>query len=204
MENQKCCEKEVCTIIKQYYGCGCDQESMNNLPSIGENGNWFIGETDTGISAKGETGAQGPQGEMGVPGQPGPKGDTGAAGASADMTIVRPDQWVAGNEYSFGGGLYGRRFTGYITESANKVYTKTLVNIGNGQIVESGGWWFNTLNTQMLGTTISNVDGTVHTHSRLVVQETNSSAAKGDVNFISLSAANRNDSPYDIWIKYTK
>ena len=38
-------------------------------PYIGENGNWFVGELDTGVQARG---AQGPKGEQG------PKGDTGA------------------------------------------------------------------------------------------------------------------------------
>ena len=47
-------------------------------PTIGANGNWFLGSTDTGKPSrgvKGEQGAQGPQGEPGV------KGETGAAGA---------------------------------------------------------------------------------------------------------------------------
>ena len=38
-------------------------------PYIGENGNWFVGELDMGVQARG---AQGPKGEQG------PKGDTGA------------------------------------------------------------------------------------------------------------------------------
>ncbi len=65
-------------------------------PHIGENGNWFIGETDTGIPAtgaqgpqgdKGDTGAQGPQGDKGDTGAQGPqgdKGDTGAQGPQGD------------------------------------------------------------------------------------------------------------------------
>lgn len=38
-------------------------------PHIGENGNWFVGELDTGVQAQG---AQGPKGDQG------PQGDTGA------------------------------------------------------------------------------------------------------------------------------
>ena len=34
-------------------------------PYIGENGNWWIGETDTGVSAKGPAGERGPKGEPG-------------------------------------------------------------------------------------------------------------------------------------------
>lgn len=67
-------------------------------PFIGANGNWWIGETDTGVQAEGRegpagpqgepgrdgaTGSQGPQGDKGDPGadgQTGPKGDTGPQG----------------------------------------------------------------------------------------------------------------------------
>ena len=61
-------------------------------PTIGDNGNWYLGDTDTGKPSrgdkgdtgaqgeKGDTGAQGPQGEQGPAGATGPKGDTGATG----------------------------------------------------------------------------------------------------------------------------
>ena len=44
-------------------------------PHIGENGNWFVGELDTGVQAQG---VQGPKGEQGPQGATGPQGDTGA------------------------------------------------------------------------------------------------------------------------------
>ena len=50
-------------------------------PHIGENGNWFVGELDTGVQAQG---AQGPKGEQGPKGDQGPQGDTGATGAKGD------------------------------------------------------------------------------------------------------------------------
>ena len=50
-------------------------------PTIGSNGNWFLGSTDTGKPSRGATGAQGPQGPKGATGAQGPKGDTGATGA---------------------------------------------------------------------------------------------------------------------------
>lgn len=40
-------------------------------PHIGDNGNWYIGSTNTGKPSRGATGATGPQG---------PKGETGADG----------------------------------------------------------------------------------------------------------------------------
>ena len=56
-------------------------------PYIGENGNWFVGELDTGVQAKGAQGPkgeQGPQGAQGPKGEQGPQGDTGATGAKGD------------------------------------------------------------------------------------------------------------------------
>ena len=53
-------------------------------PFIGENGNWWIGTTDTGVSAKGAKGDTGAQGEQGIQGE---KGDTGATGATGAQGI---------------------------------------------------------------------------------------------------------------------
>ena len=47
-------------------------------PYIGENGNWFVGELDTGVQAQGAQGPKGEQGPQGDTGATGPKGDTGA------------------------------------------------------------------------------------------------------------------------------
>lgn len=64
-------------------------------PTIGDNGNWYIGTTDTGkpsrgaTGAKGDTGAtgpQGPQGETGPAGPQGPAGAPGKDGAGMDIT----------------------------------------------------------------------------------------------------------------------
>ena len=55
-------------------------------PTIGDNGNWYIGSTDTGKPSRGEqgvkgdTGAAGPQGIPGKDGAPGAKGDPGEKG----------------------------------------------------------------------------------------------------------------------------
>ena len=68
-------------------------------PYIGENGNWFVGELDTGVQAQGAQGPkgeqgpqgaqgpkgeQGPQGVQGPKGEQGPQGDTGATGPQGD------------------------------------------------------------------------------------------------------------------------
>lgn len=65
-------------------------------PTIGTNGNWYIGSTDTGkpsrgaTGAKGDTGATGPagqrgqQGPAGTPGKDGANGETGPQGPKGD------------------------------------------------------------------------------------------------------------------------
>lgn len=55
-------------------------------PHIGDNGNWYIGSTNTGKPSRGATGATGPQG---------PKGETGTDG----KTPVRgTDYWTAADK----------------------------------------------------------------------------------------------------------
>lgn len=50
-------------------------------PSIGENGNWYLGTTDTGKPSRGEKGDPGAAGAKGDQGEQGPRGETGATGA---------------------------------------------------------------------------------------------------------------------------
>ena len=54
--------------------------SDGNTPFIGENGNWWIGTTDTGVKAAGADGAKGDKGEPGEKGDDGAKGDKGDKG----------------------------------------------------------------------------------------------------------------------------
>lgn len=68
-------------------------------PHIGDNGNWWIGDTDTLKPARGEQGLQGvrgerglqgergAQGERGLPGADGAKGDTGERGAHGERGL---------------------------------------------------------------------------------------------------------------------
>ena len=50
-------------------------------PTIGENGNWYLGETDTGKPSRGE------KGDPGQKGDPGDKGDPGQTGATPNIQI---------------------------------------------------------------------------------------------------------------------
>ena len=49
-------------------------------PTIGTNGNWYLGETDTGKPSHGEKGEQGDKGDTGPQGPTGPRGETGPQG----------------------------------------------------------------------------------------------------------------------------
>ena len=53
-------------------------------PHIGDNGNWWIGDTDTLKPARGEQGLQGVRGERGAQGERGLQGLQGAAGVKGD------------------------------------------------------------------------------------------------------------------------
>ena len=51
-------------------------------PTIGANGNWFLGATDTGKPSRGATGDTGPTGPQGIQGEQGPVGPQGPQGAA--------------------------------------------------------------------------------------------------------------------------
>ncbi len=201
-----CKAKRMCIPL-----CCCDNE--DNIPSIGENGNWFIGDEDTGVNARGEqgetgpegpqgpkgetgaTGSQGSKGATGATGPQGPKGETGAVGPQgqqADVTFARPDLWTPGREYEFGDGLYGQRFSGVITQAANTENSLYLLDLGvAAHIVSSGGWWDNGVNEWQVGTSDNALYGRIR---------------KGGSGFAfkSYSISARNGAEYDIWIKYIK
>ena len=59
-------------------------------PTIGANGNWYLGETDTGKPSRGATGAKGDKGETGATGPQGPKGETGATGPQGPAGATGP------------------------------------------------------------------------------------------------------------------
>lgn len=67
------------------------------IPTIGANGNWFLGTDDTGINANGLPGPKGPKGD---PGEPGPVGAKGDDGQAADMSRVVALEGQIANLYS--------------------------------------------------------------------------------------------------------
>lgn len=57
-------------------------------PTIGENGNWYLGETDTDKPSRGETGPAGADGRDGADGQP---GENGTDGYSPTANVTQTD-----------------------------------------------------------------------------------------------------------------
>lgn len=57
-------------------------------PTIGDNGNWYLGETDTGKPSRGETGPAGADGRDGADGQP---GENGTDGYSPTANVTQTD-----------------------------------------------------------------------------------------------------------------
>lgn len=66
-------------------------------PRIGDNGNWFIGDVDTGISSLGQKGDKGDTGERGPRGFQGEQGERGPTGPE----VIRACNMVTTNDPSF-------------------------------------------------------------------------------------------------------
>ena len=61
---------------------GGDETGAGVVPTIGSNGNWYIGTEDTGKPSRGE------KGDKGNPGAKGDKGDKGDPGSDASVTAA--------------------------------------------------------------------------------------------------------------------
>ena len=73
-------------------------------PFIGENGNWWIGETDTGVKAAGVDGEKGDKGDPGEKGEKGDKGDKGDKGQNGSCAgWFYGTLWTKGDLYKENG-----------------------------------------------------------------------------------------------------
>ena len=75
-----------------------------NTPFIGENGNWWIGEIDTGVKAEGKDGSAGEKGDTGEKGEKGDKGDKGDKGQNGSCAgWFYGTLWAKGDLYKENG-----------------------------------------------------------------------------------------------------
>lgn len=107
-------------------------------PYIGLNGNWWIGDTDTGVQAQGEAGPQGEQGPQGEKGEKGDKGDPGeGASVTLDTTLTQEGQAADAK-------AVGDRFTSF-NEMAAQLMPRVLPVVtaaDNGKFLQVvGGAW---------------------------------------------------------------
>ena len=96
-------------------------------PTIGANGNWFIGSTDTGVAATGPRGPQGdtgPQGLQGPQGEQGPQGIQGEKGDKGD----KGDPGPAG-AYTAGAGIEITNDKIGLKNTASTKYNGGIVNV---------------------------------------------------------------------------
>lgn len=93
-----------------------------NTPFIGENGNWWIGEIDTGVKAAGI------DGEKGDKGDPGEKGDKGEKGAKGD----KGDKGDPGQNGSCSGYFCGEGYvpSTHLSDGAVPLYYREMHNRG--------------------------------------------------------------------------
>lgn len=105
-------------------------------PHIGDNGNWYIGSTDTGKPSRGVAGAKGSDGAQGEKGDTGPAGPRGPAGApgkdgTAGADGVTPHIGDNGNWY-LGGTDTGKPSRGVAgADGAPGIYYGTMQPTGD-------------------------------------------------------------------------
>ena len=124
--------------LKGEPGAKGDQGANGITPTIGANGNWFLGTTDTGKPSRGEkgdkgdTGAAGPQGPAGAPGKDGAGMDiTGASvGQIAKITAVdtdgKPTEWSPVDMPTGGGGTWEKIAEIVIPDGAEETNAITI------------------------------------------------------------------------------
>ena len=117
------------------------EEGGGITPTIGDNGNWYLGSTDTGKPSRGEKGETGAQGEKGADGA---TGATGADGKSAYS--YAQDGGYTGTEEEFAAKLaaeklpnpYPLTFTGAVSGSYDGSSAKTITIPSGGGGAASG------------------------------------------------------------------
>ena len=97
-------------------------------PTIGENGNWFLGDVDTNKPSRGEQGPAGPKGDTGGTGPQGPRGEIGPQGPQGDAgpkgaTGATGADGKSAYSYAVDGG-----YTGTEAEFAAKLAAEKLPN----------------------------------------------------------------------------
>ena len=122
------------------------------VPSIGENGNWWLGETDTGVKAfvKGDQGEKGEKGDRGSSGSDGENGKDGKDGVDGrdgrDGENGKDGRGIANAEINADGELV-LTYTDKTTVNLGKVVGADGKDGLTPAIGENGNWWLGEADT---------------------------------------------------------
>lgn len=99
-------------------------------PTIGDNGNWYLGEIDTGMPSRGEKGDKGDKGDTGETGATGAAGAAGADGKSA--YAYAQDGGYVGTEEQFAAKLAEETYSKSDIDSALGAYITDIDTLIGG------------------------------------------------------------------------
>ena len=148
-------------------GGGENSNSEYDLPYIGENGNWFIGDVDTGILAVGKNGVDGKDGKDGVNGTDGKDGANGIDGKDG----VNGENGITPHIGDNGNWFIGDIDTGILAAGKNGADGKDGVDGAAGKdgtdgsdgitphIGENGNWFIGDVDTGVLAEGRNGTDG---------------------------------------------
>ena len=112
----------------------------------------------------------------------------------------KPNLWVVGQEYDFGDGVYGQRFTGNVAHAGKGTRDVNLIS-GIANMISSGGYWDRGVNKTKVPVNASIIDSGATSGVIAISCTLNQINSDLTVRFLNNSAGT---STYDIWVKYTK
>jgi hypothetical protein len=122
-------------------------------------------------------------------------GELGTGTDGSKVSISRPDKWNAGIEYDFGGGLFGVRRTGTVTDATAVRHPVGIVNIKpiTFRFKDCGG------SVVIHNTSPDYIYQLAIPSGGVLVSQDNSYGVVLDI-----PEGVRDNAPYDVWVTYTK
>ncbi|HHX70169.1 MAG TPA: leucine-rich repeat domain-containing protein, partial [Gallicola sp.] len=111
----------------------CVTGCSNNTPYVGENGNWWVGESDTGVPAQGD---KGDKGDTGDKGDKGDKGDEGTSVTVISVEKTSSDEKVDTYTITFSDGTTSD-FTVTNGEDGDSVYVESVSKISSEGLIDT-------------------------------------------------------------------
>ena len=115
--------------------------------------------------------------------------------------MQKPNTWTVGTEYDFGDGVYGQRFTGTITADAGTNKFLTLSSVRTHDSIINFGGWFDPGDSERHGINYTLNGSSWNATANVVIYK---GSGSNNLALWSCSSIARANSPYDVWILYTK